>query len=177
MELTRCSDADAFLARAGDFLVAREAEHNLILGLAGRLRENPHTYGDADPYFAVLEEDAHVVAVAMRTPPHNLIRSEVDDEAALDALAEDLRAEYGELPGVLGPKAAAERFVSLWGVPGRLLVSQRAHRAEAVTLPEGVRGRMRDYEDRDRGLVLGWLQAFIDEALAGGGPETPEGSL
>jgi uncharacterized protein len=176
MDVRRCRTADEFLDRAGDFLVAREAEHNLILGLAGRLRENPYTYG-AEPYFAVAEDDGRVVAVAMRTPPHNLILSEVEDERALDALAEDVRATFAELPGVLGPKQAAERFVSLWGVPGELRLAQRAHRAESVTLPEAVPGRMRAYDDGDRELVLRWLQEFIDEALPDGAPDSPESSL
>jgi len=177
MDVLRCHSADEFLERAGDFLVAREAEHNLILGLTGRLRENPLTYGDEAPYFAVVEDGGRVVAGAMRTPPHNLILSELDDERALDLVADDVRSRFSELPGVLGPRAAAERFVLLWGVPGERRVAQRAHRAESVTLPEGVRGRMRDYEDGDRGLVLRWLQAFIDEALAGGGPESAHSSL
>jgi predicted GNAT family acetyltransferase len=176
MEVRRCRTADEFLDRAGDFLLAREAEHNLILGLSGRLRENAHMYG-TDPYFAVAEDDGRVVAVAMRTPPHNLILSELDDERALDILAEDVRAMFAELPGVLGPKEAAERFASLWGVPGELRLAQRAHRAESVTLPEGVPGRMRAYEDGDRELVLRWLQAFIDEALPGGAPDSPQSSL
>src|SRR2546423_15096734 len=118
MAFLACHSGAEFRERAGDFLVAREAEHNLILGLAGRLRENPLTYGDEAPYFAVAEDGGRVLAAAMRTPPHNLILSEVDEDRALDALAEDVRAAYSELPGVLGPSAAAERFVSLWGVAG-----------------------------------------------------------
>ena len=177
MELRRCRNADEFLERAGDFLAAREAEHNLMLGLTGRLRETPLMYGDTAPYFAVAEADARVVAAAMRTPPHNLILSEVDHDRALDALADDVRSKFSEIPGVLGPTAAAERFVSLWGVPGERKLAQRAHRAESVTIPKGVSGRMRDYEESDRDLVLRWLYEFIDEALGGGGPETPESSL
>jgi len=177
MEVRRCRNADEFLERAGDFLAAREAEHNLILGLAGRLREHPFTYGGEPPYFAVAEDNGRVAAVAMRTPPHNLILSEVDDAGALDALADDVRATFSELPGVLGPTAVAERFVSLWGVPGERRVAQRAHRAKSVTRPEGVQGRMRDYEDTDRELILGWLDEFVAEALPDGSPESAESAL
>jgi predicted GNAT family acetyltransferase len=176
MEVRRCRTADEFLDRAGDFLAAREAEHNLILGLSGRLRENPHTYG-TEPYFAVAEDAGRVVGAAMRTPPHNLILSELDDERALEALAEDARVAFSELPGVLGPKAAAKRFVSLWGVPGELRVAQRAHRAESVTPPSALPGGMREYEERDRELVLRWLDAFVAEALPGGSPESAESAL
>ena len=177
MQVRRCRDADEFLDRAGEFLAAREAEHNLILGLSGRLRDAPHTYGEEQPYFAVAEEGGRVVGAAMRTPPHNLILSELDDERALGALAEDVRAAFSELPGVLGPKTAVERFVSLWGAPGQLVISQRAHCAERVTPPAGVPGRMRRYEDADRELALRWLDAFVAEALPRGSPESTEAIL
>jgi hypothetical protein len=148
MELSRCSDADDFLGRAGDFLAAREAEHNLILGLSGRLQADPHVYGGEDPYFALVEEGRQVVAATMRTPPHNLILSEVDDEGALALIAADVHSRFTELPGVLAPTVAAERFAELWeaetGARGRRMLSQRAFRADSVTLPEGVPGGMRD---------------------------------
>src|SRR5919197_1626443 len=147
MQVRRCRDADEFLDRAGEFLAAREAEHNLILGLSGRLRDDPHTYGDEQPYFAVVEDGGQVVGAAMRTPPHNLILSELDDAEALELIANDVRAVFSQLPGVLGPNAAAKRFVSLWGAPGNRVISQRAHCAESVIPPSGVPGRMRDYGD------------------------------
>ena len=51
MQVARHGDAESFLADAGDFLLPREAEHNLILGLTSRLRIDPRTYGE-DPYVA-----------------------------------------------------------------------------------------------------------------------------
>ena len=56
MQLTRDDNAVDFLARAGDFLAAREAEHNLILGLSSRLRHQPLMYGEP-AYFASVEDD------------------------------------------------------------------------------------------------------------------------
>jgi predicted GNAT family acetyltransferase len=171
MKLTRHDGADAFLAHAGEFLRAREAEHNLILGLSSRLQVAPLMYGEP-PYFAVAEESGRVVAVTMRTPPHNLILSEVDDEAALQPLLEDARAEFGSLPGVVGPKEPVARFAQAWGSPARLEISQRAFRADHVESPSGVPGRMRDYERGDRELAARWMDAFTDEAL----PEPPPGT-
>ena len=171
MELTRHDGADAFLAHAGEFLRAREAEHNLILGLSSRLQVAPLMYGEP-PYFAVAEEGGRVVAVTMRTPPHNLILSEVDDEAALQPLLEDARAEFGSLPGVVGPKQPVARFAQAWGAPARLEIAQRAFRADHVDAPSGVPGQMRDYEHDDRELAARWMDAFADEAL----PEPPPGT-
>jgi predicted GNAT family acetyltransferase len=170
VQLSRPADADSFLARAGDFLLEREAEHNLILGLAGRLRERPRFYGD-HPYFAVLEDGGgRVVGAALRTPPHNLVVSEIDDMDALEPLAADARATYATLPGVLGPKAVAAEFARLWqaatGAAGRVAVAERIYRAAQASPPEGVPGRLRAYADADYPLVLDWFAAFFAEAAA-----------
>ena len=53
MQIRHFSDVDAYLDAAGAFLVAREAEHNLIFGICSSLRETPERYGD--PYLAVVE--------------------------------------------------------------------------------------------------------------------------
>ena len=50
----------------------------VILGLAGRLRHRPDLFGSEQPYFAVLEDRGRVVGAALRTPPHNLVLSELD---------------------------------------------------------------------------------------------------
>ena len=69
------------------------------------------------PYFAVVEGDGRVVGVSMRTPPHSLIVSELDDEAAIPLLVADARSTFGSLPGVVGPKEPAG--VVRRGVAGR----------------------------------------------------------
>jgi uncharacterized protein len=171
MELTRHETADAFLAHAGEFLGAREAEHNLILGLTSRLRVAPSLYGEP-AYFAVVEEGGLVVGATMRTPPHNLILSELDDLGAIGPLLEDARAKYSSLPGVVGPKEAVAQFAAAWPAEARLEIAQRAFRADHVDPPMGVSGRMRDYERSDRELAAGWMDAFAEEAL----PEPPPGT-
>ncbi|HEV7639760.1 MAG TPA: GNAT family N-acetyltransferase [Gaiellaceae bacterium] len=166
----------AFLDRAGGFLSRREAEHNLPLGLAGRLLDDPHAFGKQAAYLALAETDDAVVAVAIRTPPHNLILSEVDDDRAVAAFVADLRAT--PLPGVLGPLEASRRFAELWseetGLPARIQIAQRIYRASEAVLPEGVPGRYRAYDDGDRDLVLGWLSAFAAESLPRGEPFAAE---
>ena len=171
MELTRHETADAFLAHAGEFLGAREAEHNLILGLTSRLRVAPSLYGET-AYFAVVGEGGRVVGATMRTPPHNLILSELDDLAAIGPLLEDARAMFGSLPGVVGPKVAVAKFAAAWPAGTRLEIAQRAFRADHVDPPVGVSGRMRDYERSDRELAARWMDAFAEEAL----PEPPPGT-
>jgi predicted GNAT family acetyltransferase len=175
MKIVRYTDAGDFLARAEGFLVAREAEHNLILGLAGRLRVEPLRYG-YPAYLATVERGGDVVSVAMRMPPLNLIISETGDEEAVDAIAADVRSDTPRLPGLLAPKAVGARFVEVWeqltGVSTELVLAERIHRAQRARLPEGVSGRMREYGRDDRELMLAWFGAFVEEALPPG--QSPE---
>jgi predicted GNAT family acetyltransferase len=176
MEVERFTDADSFLAAAGEFLLAREAEHNLILGLSSRLRIDPRTYGE-EPYFAVAREGGEVVGLTMRTPPHNLILSEVDDAAALEPLVAAAQEAFATLPGVAGPKEPVAKLARLWeertGQGRHLVLRQRSYAAEETIEPHGVSGAMRPYHDSDRELVISWMDAFVAEALPEAPPESP----
>jgi predicted GNAT family acetyltransferase len=174
VDVYRYDQADGFLEHAGEFLAAREAEHNLILGLSSRLRQEPLLFGEA-PYLAVVEDGGRVVAAALRTPPHNLGLSEIDDEGAIEPLVDDVRGAFASLPGVIGPKRHVETFVRAWeaatGAQGHRALAERIFRAERVEAPEGVAGRMRAYEDADRELAIRWSDAFVAEALPESQPQ------
>jgi predicted GNAT family acetyltransferase len=172
MELRRYAAVDDFLAAAGDFLVAREAEHNLILGVCSTLRVTPEAY-TAPPYLATVRAGDRIVAVALQTPPFQLVLSEIDDPAAIPALADDLIDR--DLPGAIGPvehvRAFMEQRVARGAPLARLTTSERIFRLTAVIPPPPVPGRMRVAEASDRPLVAAWLRAFMIEAL---GEEEPE---
>jgi predicted GNAT family acetyltransferase len=178
VKLTRHGSVDDFLAHAGDFLAAREAEHNLILGLSSRLRVDPRLYGD-DPYLAVVEDAGSVVGVAFRTPPHNLILSEIDDDGAVGAIVADANETFGSLPGVAAPKERAVQFANVWGAmtgaTPRLEIAQRIFSADHVDEPRPASGRMRDYEPADRDVAIRFMDAFVAEALPDDSPN-PESS-
>ncbi len=180
MRISRFSDVASFLERAGPFLAAREAEHNLLLGISSRLRANPRPYGE-EPFLAVVEDGDRVVLAGLRTPPHNLILSEADDLAGVAPLARDVAGTFGALPGALGPVAAVEAFASAWyeltGARGRRSRAERIYRAASATPPAGVEGAMRPYEPGDRALVLAWLEAFAAEAGLTNQPESMERHL
>ncbi len=181
MRVERHGDVGGFLERAGAFLEEREAEHNLILGLCASLARDPHAFGPADPYLATVGDGRRIVAVALRTPPHNLVLSEIDDARALSLLAEDAAAVDPSLPGLLAAPDAAEAFVREWrrltGRTSRRTRRQRIYRAETAREPEGVVGAMRAYTDPDRPLALAWLEAFFVEAIGDSAVENPESTL
>ncbi len=177
MELRRFEDVDGFLATAGDFLGAREAEHNLIFGICSYVRDQPNAFGDRPPYLAAVTSGGTVVAAALRTPPFNLVLSEIDDPAALDLLVEDRWDD--DLPGVAGPVEHARTFAQRWtarqGHSSRLRLSERAFRLTRVIPPAPVPGLLRTAMADDYRLIASWMHAFFEEAL--GEPDSAEAAL
>ena len=166
MKLRRFDAVGDFLAVAEPFLVEREAEHNLILGVASSITDAPEAYS-GPPYLAVVTDRDRVVAAVVRTPPFRLVLSEVDDPRALGLLAEDSLSE--DLPGVLGPVEHVRSFVearaALGGPAGTFEVAERAYRLSEVEPMPSIPGRARPATLDDRDLVIAWVQAFRREAL------------
>jgi predicted GNAT family acetyltransferase len=161
MRLHRSESVDDFLQYAGDFLVAREAEHNLLLGICSILQATPAFYPGPN-YLATVVEGDGVVLAAMRTPPNNLVLSEVNDPAAIELVVEDRAHE--DLPGVVGPLEPARAFADAWtrltGRPHRLMMAERIFRLTHVRPPRSVPGSLRPIEEADRALVTDWVIAF-----------------
>ena len=174
LALHRPTDVDAFMAQAGEYLAAREAEHNLFFGIAAQIRSAPELFAIDPPTYAVVTDAGErVVAATMRTPPNNQVLSQVDDSDAVDLLADALAGE--RLPGILGPRGAAERFATRWaernGAMARLDVAERIFRLERLVPPERpAEGRWRLAEGADSDIIASWLRAFHAEATPGQPP-------
>jgi uncharacterized protein len=166
LRLTRARDPDEFDRLAFDFLVAREAEHNLLFGILSGIRAGEYA---EPPYFAVVRDEERVVAAALRTPPFNLVLSTIDDPGAIALLEADVVARWPDLPGVLGPTEHAARFARLWeartGRGATLRTAERAFRLTKVTPPRSVSGRLRIADAKDRQRAAAWFVAFGAEAL------------
>jgi predicted GNAT family acetyltransferase len=164
----RPADVGAFMAGAGEYLAAYEAEHCLILGIATNLRLGVQPLTEP-PLFAIVtgEGDGRVVAAALRTPPHNVVLSMVDDLDAVASLAQALAGEA--LPGVSGPRDVAGRFAELWeartGRRSTRVMAERIYRLSVVRDPRPAPGLMRPAERADRPLLVAWIEAFFQEAL------------
>ena len=164
----RLSDPLTFQVHAGPYLRAHEPEHNLPLGLLGRLLVEPRLYG-FDPSFVVAEDAGGVVGCLLRTPPHGVVLSRFDSLDAVDLVAEAVLDMHPGLPGAVGPSAVAARFASVWseltGVPSRVGIRQGVHAASAVHDVPHAPGRMREADPSEIPLLLEWLTAFAQEAL------------
>jgi len=164
MDVSRLEDPAAFLDAAMPLLVADEARHNLILGIAGTLRAHPSHHPDYGLWLA--EDGSDAVGAAVITPPHNLVVARPRDDSALEALA---AAIDFDLPGVVAAQPEAEAFAAAWtaktGATPRMIRAQGVFALERVAQPEGISGRMRAAGPDDRPLLLDWWRAFAEEAL------------
>jgi uncharacterized protein len=178
LTVSRTQTVEEFLATAGGFLAAREAEHNLLFGICSSIQKSPEIFEDAPRFAVVTDARGTVRAAALQTPPFNVVLSMIDTDDVTDTLAEALTDD--PLPGVLGPKEAAARFAHRWAsANGRRAtrdVAERIFRLERVTQPpRPATGTWRIADERDRRLIADWLVAFRDEAVPNGPPiEDPD---
>lgn len=174
------SGAESFLLEAGEWLLRREEENNLILAIATRLRTKPDTWGHP-VYLATLFEGETLVGCACRTGAAALLLTELP-ELALVCLADDLAARTDALPGVTGPPRAARRFAALWctrkKAAGRPGLQLRVYAAGSIALPRPPpRGALRRAREGDAALLAEWIAHFRAEAhvqSTGSGPSVEE---
>lgn len=161
MQLQRLSTVQDFLQASQVYLSKYEAEHNAILGIAQTLLHYPERYPDP-AYLAVVKQDQQILAVALRTPPGNLMLSRAEDLAALLPIVQDLASE--PLPGVCGLVVETTAFVQLWqSLTGQSVQPEFASRIYQLTRVEpvaGVRGGLRLASSADWPLLLPWLTDF-----------------
>jgi uncharacterized protein len=166
--------ATPFLTKMRPLLEADEAANGLMLGLALRVENDPHAFGDADPYFATVEDGAGVVAAALMTPPHGVIlysSRDGDDEGiagALQAIAHNLQRAGRPLPTVNGPSAVSTHFAEIWsaltGQAHELAMATRVFALQAVVHPRYSPGHLRPATAADHELAAAWLRLFGQEA-------------
>ena len=170
MNYIRFDNPTTFYDQVKSFLVAQEAQHNLILGITRGIQLGD--YSDYPPYMACVEDNGQVIAVIVRTPPHNVLLSQIENpEAILPAIVEDLRDVYPSLQGVIASKLVSRLFAEMWeaatGQPFRLATKERIYKLELVIFPRGVAGEFRWAEETDFELLVNWHIKFVEDAGIG----------
>ena len=180
MEVLRFDDANAFLERAAPLLAhdaEAEARHNLILGISGTVSGRPDLYETYRAWLAV--EDGEPVAAATRTPPFNAVLADPLAPGALDAVVDAVAEDDPGTPGFVGNvphvHRAAERWTERTGAQAEIEQRQGVYMLLEVEPVSSAPGRAREATHADRGLLVGWLYAFADEAT--GGPPGEPGLL
>ena len=170
MEVVRLEDAAAFLAEAEPLLLADEARHNLILGIAGTIRDSPALYPARNLW--LVREGGEVTGAALQTPPYNVVLARPRSPEPLAAFVEEVADQ--QLPGVVGAVPEVDEFVELWlrhtGARVRTSMHQGVFALERVEPPRPVPGSVRVAARDDRELLLRWWIAFGEEVHHEGGP-------
>ncbi|MBW4561060.1 MAG: GNAT family N-acetyltransferase [Mojavia pulchra JT2-VF2] len=172
MKVHRFEDANQFYARVKDYLLSQEALYNLLLGMCHALIHNPERF-DQELYLATVEVDGNILAVAMRTPPRNLVLSQIHDLKAVEALTQDLHISTKSLPGVIAPINEAQAFALAWhsltNQSYELELALRTFQLQKVNhLSQAIsqaKGYLRQATETDRELLVNWYTAFSLEAL------------
>jgi len=166
MRVHRHADAASLLARAGPFLVEREAFHNQVLGVLSTCVADATRYPGPN-YFAVVEDEGRVVGVAAMTPPYHL-QNYAPPGAATDAVVADLAQSEFAPTGVNGPRefatAFAERWTSARGLFAKVHMDLRAFELTHVNPPPAPPGAARPATSADVTTVEDWYVAFHEEA-------------
>jgi GNAT superfamily N-acetyltransferase len=165
LEVRAYERIDDFESHALPFLMEREAEHNLFLGICSQIRAGRYK----DFYLATVERDGAVVAAAFRTPPFQVGLSHVADPAAIDRIADHVLETYGSVPGILAPRDDALAFAKAWqsrtGSDFHVAIRQRIYEARDVSLPPDAPGEIRPATMAERDLVISWFRGRNEEAL------------
>lgn len=171
MEIRRFQDVEEFRGRAWPLLIEHEAANNLIFGITAGLSDGSARY-DGPPYLVTVDDDASIVAAAMRTPPYSVVLSTGQLEA-IPLIASDLHSLSPDLPGVNGPSTAARAFANLFRhLSGRRYVratTMRIYQLEHVVPVSGVPGELRRATMEDRDVALAWGRAFNADTTGSAG--------
>jgi GNAT superfamily N-acetyltransferase len=157
MQLLKPQTFGEFRHLAEDFLLANEAEHGLMYGIAS-------SPAPPDGYCALVLVGGRVIAAAIRTIAKMVISRE-DALGAMALIAADAIHDPG-MRGILGPPASVRNFAGgskrEW-TPGR---GTTIYLCDRVVRPEGVPGERHVAMPADRALLADWILAFNAEALA-----------
>ncbi len=167
MKITLTRDADAFADKTRA-LFESGYQYSLIASILRAVRAG--RYGPAVPLFAYGTKDGKTSFAALRTPPWNLLATEIDPASARQLVAKWLQ-EDPELPGVSGPRAAARPITEAWrqhtGGEARCRLRELAYVLDRVTEPRRpAPGTLRTVRDDELTLAREWMRAFGRETKA-----------
>ena len=163
VKLTHHETPASFRDAAESFLLEAEAENGLMLGLLGSLPKRA-TIGEPIPVLATVAVAEHVVACALKTPPHRVVVTRGPDEA-LDVLAREFAESDPNLSGVLGPQDSTLTFAARWSaVTGRghkVIMEQGIYRLDPadLTVPHAP-GHLRSGTPDDIEVIAAWIEDF-----------------
>ena len=174
MNITIYDQARRFYRDTNNYLLSKEAENNLIIGLSRRLSQSVASMDDV-LFASVKDDDRNVLAAFLRTPPRKLIVTGFDESIVLGFIRNmSNRAWMRDLPGVIGPEETAASFASNWsalyGKKAEINHSMSIYQLDELKDVPRAAGRLRPVKSSELRLVTNWALEFTAEA---GMDETP----
>ena len=157
-----------FVDLAFQFLLKNESENILVFSILNALKINQNRYGDLKPTLILVKQNDDIKLISLRTPPYNQLISFTEDLNSIDVLVESLLKSEEDLPGILGFKDGAERFIKLYckkkSLFPELIRNERAYRLirvaeETIGDKPFIIGN-KSYQT----LILEWAKEMILEA-------------
>ena len=164
MRVQQLETVEGFLDAAEPLLLADEARHNLMLGVASTLRTQPGLYPAAH-FWIVRDDGGAVVGAAQETPPFNVILAQPGADGVLEALATAMEDIPGVTAAVPEVDVFAERWCAAREASPRVDVEQGVYALEAVAPVPPASGGMRPAGEGERELLEAWIADFQREAL------------
>jgi predicted GNAT family acetyltransferase len=179
MQVTRYTDAVAFLAGAGDFLLQHEVENSLVLGLARSVAADPTPV--EHHYFASVSDARGISVVALQTLPTKINVTRTPNREALALLAARVHEDRPTLKAVIGPEPTVAEFANalaaLRGGRAENRQPQRLYELRRVIQPARMpAGRLRLAVPGDAPTLEPWADDFVDhlgEKARGAKPTSP----
>ncbi|GIP39410.1 hypothetical protein J31TS4_26900 [Paenibacillus sp. J31TS4] len=169
MKVTEEKSPTRFLARNRALLEQDEAGNNLLLGLLALLSEREEK-GDLPQYHRmgkVETADGETALLYLLNPLNIVLYGGEKVRQASELLADHLARARATVPGVVGPREAAEAFAAAWGV--RMSVTpyvkmdQGIYRLDQVEPVPMSPGELVQAGPKDTERVAGWYAAFYEE--------------
>ena len=159
MELIKPSTLSNFGRLIEPLVLAHEAEHGLIYGIAGA------SPPPADAYCALVVDGDAVVAAAIRTID-KMVLSREETPGAITLIARDAIHDPG-LRGLLGPPQSLRAFVEATGREWNAGRGSTIYECRNVIAGNPTAGVRRVAGVAERSLLTNWADAFTSEALGG----------
>lgn len=168
MKVETYKDISKFVNLVFPFLLKNEAENNLLFIILNSIKKNLYRYGDDKPSLIIISDNNDIKLVSIRTPPYNQLISYTEDLRTIDELVDTLIKKNVDLPGVLGFKQGAERFVKLWcekkGLKPELVRNERDYKLiEVADNTLGTRNFIVGTESY-QSIILKWAEEMVLEA-------------
>ena len=155
-------DAGEFLSATRDWLLAREAENNIVLSIAHLLTTKDHPFGEP-LYLASLAEHGELIGCAVAAPPDGIELTDLPQGAAA-VLVPGIARLRPDLPWVGAARPVALEFAREWVATngGRWQVRHdwTEFRVDQVIVPRPAPGRLRLGGRADWPLLRSWAPGY-----------------